>query len=113
MRFESARRLSFCADLQVKRGRQSERWDASQLHVLHPNCNLFGQRVSPRGVLGASTTLRARIPANRGQMMWPRCRGDEVLMRGSRGAKGTKRLELRLPRPADRRCTSEIELELV
>jgi hypothetical protein len=31
-------------------------------------------------------SLRAHIPANREQMMWPRCRGDEVLMRGSRGA---------------------------
>ncbi len=55
-RFESARRLSKSAYLQVKRGRRSERWDASQLHVLQP--------VWPKGLsawrLGASTTLTQR-----------------------------------------------------
>ena len=35
-RFESARRLSKNADLQVKRKRRSGRWDASRLHVLQP-----------------------------------------------------------------------------
>ena len=56
-RFESARRLSKSADLQVKRRRQSERRDASRLRVLQPVLQPVWPKPSPRDVLEVSTTL--------------------------------------------------------
>jgi hypothetical protein len=50
-RFESARRLSKSAHLQVKRGRQSERRDAYRLRVLQPVVQPVWIKPSPHDVL--------------------------------------------------------------
>jgi transposase InsO family protein len=50
-RFESARRLSKSANLQVKRGRRSERRDAYRLRVLQPVVQPVWTKPSPHDVL--------------------------------------------------------------